>query len=171
MTRASLRSGPLSLDEALALVTHPGAGGIATFLGVVRDHNEGLPTTLLEYEAYPAMAVAEMERIVAAIEGEIPGVRLAVQHRVGPLQIGDAAVLCAASAPPPRRGLPGLPPPHRSHQGARPHLEARARPRRASLGQLARRAPPSGALRIEHSRGSGALRIERSRGPGALHFG
>lgn len=99
MTRASLRSGPLSLDEAIALVSHPGAGGITTFLGVVRDHNEGLPTTLLEYEAYSAMAVAEMERIVAGIEGEIPGVRLAVQHRVGSLQIGDAAVLCAASAP------------------------------------------------------------------------
>jgi molybdopterin synthase catalytic subunit len=99
VSRSILRSEPLSLDEVLALVRHPQAGGIATFLGVVRDHSEGLAISLLEYEAYPAMAVAEMERIMNEIEAEIPGVRLAAQHRIGALQIGDVAVLCAASAP------------------------------------------------------------------------
>ncbi|MCS6898719.1 MAG: molybdenum cofactor biosynthesis protein MoaE [Myxococcales bacterium] len=98
MNRAILRREPLSLDEVLRMVIHPGAGGVATFLGVVRDHHEGLPISLLEYEAYPAMAVAEMERIMVEIEGEIPGVRLAAQHRIGALEIGDVAVLCAASA-------------------------------------------------------------------------
>lgn len=99
MSRSILRPEPLSLDEVIAAVAHPQAGGIATFIGVVRDHSEGLLISLLEYEAYPAMAVAEMERIMAEIEGEIPGVRLAAQHRIGALQIGDTAVLCAASAP------------------------------------------------------------------------
>ncbi len=99
MSRSVLRPEPLSLDEVLASVRHPQAGGIATFLGTVRDHSEGLSISLLEYEAYPAMAVAEMERIMTEIEAEIPGVRLAAQHRIGALQIGDVAVLCAASAP------------------------------------------------------------------------
>jgi molybdopterin synthase catalytic subunit len=99
VSRAVVRPEPLSLDEALAQVNHPGAGGICTFLGVVRDHNDGLPITLLEYEAYASMAVSEMGRIMDQIQGEIPGVRLAAQHRTGALRVGDTAVVCVASAP------------------------------------------------------------------------
>jgi molybdopterin synthase catalytic subunit len=69
------------------------------FLGVVREQNEGRAVTKLEYEAYPAMAVAEMNRIAVEIAGEIAGVRLAVIHRVGTLGVGEVAVVCAASAP------------------------------------------------------------------------
>ena len=87
------------MDEVLAVVQHAGAGGLALFLGAVRDHNDGRPVTRLEYEAYASMAVAEMERIVAEIEASIPGVRCAVAHRTGTLDIGDIAVVCAASAP------------------------------------------------------------------------
>jgi molybdopterin synthase catalytic subunit len=94
-----LRDGPPSVDEAIASVTHPGAGGIAVFLGVVRDRNEGRPVVLLEYEAYETMAEAEMRRIVDEIATEIPGVRLAAVHRRGRLSVGDVAVVCAASAP------------------------------------------------------------------------
>lgn len=94
-----IRVEPLSLDELLAAVAHPGAGGIATFLGVVRDVNDGRSVTLLEYEAYGSMAEAELERILTELAAEIPGVRAAAVHRVGALRVGDAAVLCAASAP------------------------------------------------------------------------
>jgi molybdopterin synthase catalytic subunit len=94
----ALRDGPLSVDEALAHVKHPGAGAHCFFLGTVRDHNEGRPVVKLEYQAYASMAVAEMERIVEQISAEIPGVRLAVVHRVGMLVIGEVAVVCAASA-------------------------------------------------------------------------
>jgi molybdopterin synthase catalytic subunit len=45
------------------------------------------------------MAVAEMNRIAAEIATELPGVRLSAQHRVGALRVGEAAVVCAASAP------------------------------------------------------------------------
>ncbi len=95
----SLRSTRLSVDETVEAVSHPGAGAVVTFLGAVRDHSEGKAVVRLDYEAYPAMAEAEMRRIVAAIEEEIPGVRLAVLHRTGSLQVGDLAVVCAASAP------------------------------------------------------------------------
>jgi molybdopterin synthase catalytic subunit len=94
-----VRHEPLSVDECVAQVRHDGAGGIDVFIGVVRDVSDGRPVTLLEYEAYPSMAEKEMARIASEIEAEVPGVRLSVQHRVGPLRVGDAAVVCAAAAP------------------------------------------------------------------------
>lgn len=98
-SRRRLRSEPLSLDELIGEVSHPGAGGITTFLGVVREVNEGRAVTLLEYEAYGSMAEAELSRILVELAAEIPGVRIAATHRVGALSVGDAAVACAASAP------------------------------------------------------------------------
>jgi molybdopterin synthase catalytic subunit len=93
-----IRSESLGLDELIAEVAHSGAGGIATFLGVVRNVNEGRDVTLLEYEAYGSMAEAELDRILAEIRVELPGVRVSATHRIGALRIGDAAVACAASA-------------------------------------------------------------------------
>jgi len=94
-----IRHEPLSLDEAVHAVSHDGAGAVATFLGVVRDHSEGRPVTLLEYEAYGTMAESELARVEAEIAAELPGVRVFATHRVGALGVGDAAVVCAASAP------------------------------------------------------------------------
>lgn len=88
----------LSIDAAVAAVTHPGAGAVATFLGLVRDTNEGRAVTRLDYSAYEAMALTEMKRIVEEIEAERPGVRVSVAHRLGELSVGDAAVVCAASS-------------------------------------------------------------------------
>jgi len=88
----------LSVDRAIAAVTHPGAGAVTTFLGLVRDENEGHSVTRLDYSAYEPMALSEMKDIVAAIERERPGVRIAVAHRLGQLAVGDLAVVCAASA-------------------------------------------------------------------------
>jgi len=99
VTRAALSDRPLSVDNVLAEVRHAGAGGLAVFIGTVRDHNDGRAVTRLEYEAYAAMAVAEMERIVAEIEAAIPGARAALAHRIGALEVGEMAVVCAASAP------------------------------------------------------------------------
>ena len=95
----ALSAEPLSLERVVAAVSHPGAGAIATFVGTVRNTNAGQAVTLLEYEAYPSLACAEMRRILAEITAELPGVRVAVHHRTGALAVGDAAVVCAASAP------------------------------------------------------------------------
>ena len=89
---------PLSVTECVDDVSHAGAGGIDVFVGVVRDRSDGRAVTRLEYSAYASMALAEMRRIAGEIEREMPGVRVAVQHRVGVLAVGDAAVVCAASA-------------------------------------------------------------------------
>jgi len=94
----ALRETPIGVEEPLAAVLRPGAGGIAVFVGTVRDENDGRPVTLLEYEAYATMAVREMSSIATEIQSELSGVRLAVLHRVGRLAVGDVAVVCAASA-------------------------------------------------------------------------
>lgn len=94
-----IRSAPLDLAEVVAEVSHPSAGGVATFVGVVRRENAGAPVERLEYEAYPAMAEREMNAILEELATEMAGVRVAALHRVGSLEIGDAAVVCAASAP------------------------------------------------------------------------
>jgi len=94
----ALRETPIGVEEPLAAVLRPGAGGIAVFVGTVRDENDGRPVTLLEYEAYATMAVREMSAIATEIQSELSGVRLAVLHRVGRLAVGDVAVVCAASA-------------------------------------------------------------------------
>jgi molybdopterin synthase catalytic subunit len=90
---------PLSTDEALAHVRRPGAGGLALFVGVVRGESEGRVVTRLEYSAYASMAKKEMLAIAKEIEADIDGVRVAVIHRIGSLEVGEAAVVCAASAP------------------------------------------------------------------------
>jgi molybdopterin synthase catalytic subunit len=101
MSNGEIREAPLSIDETVALVRRPGAGGLAVFVGVVRDENLGRAVTRLEYSAYASMATREMLRIVEEIERELAadGVRVAAMHRVGTLEVGDAAVICAASAP------------------------------------------------------------------------
>jgi molybdopterin synthase catalytic subunit len=96
---AKLTTDPIDVATAVAAVTRADAGGIDVFLGVVRDENDGKPVTLLEYEAYAPMAVAEMERIATEVEAAVVGARVAVIHRVGALRVGDVAVVCAASAP------------------------------------------------------------------------
>lgn len=99
MSRVALVEQEISVDRVTSSVARPAAGGIALFLGAVREESEGRAVTLLEYEAYAPMAIAEMQRIVEELEREIPGVVLAVTHRVGALRVGDLAVVCAASAP------------------------------------------------------------------------
>jgi molybdopterin synthase catalytic subunit len=97
--KADVRDTPLSVDETLASVRRPGAGGLSVFVGVVRDESAGRAVTRLEYSAYASMAKREMERIVDEIEAEMSDVRVAAMHRTGSLEVGDAAVVCAASAP------------------------------------------------------------------------
>lgn len=95
---AEVRSTALSIDEVVHAVRQPSAGGIAIFLGVVRDHHEGKPVQRLDYEAYVELANKEMARILDELMRTAPNTRLAAVHRVGELGIGDIAVIVAASA-------------------------------------------------------------------------
>ncbi|HEY6724244.1 MAG TPA: molybdenum cofactor biosynthesis protein MoaE [Polyangiaceae bacterium] len=93
-----VRATPLDPSEAIRAVSGPSVGGIATFVGTVRDQNQGQRVTLLDYEAYQGMAEKQMRQVAEQIQREIPGVALAALHRVGRLEVGDIAVVCAASS-------------------------------------------------------------------------
>jgi MoaE-MoaD fusion protein len=94
-----LTAEPLSLDRCVAAVRGPEYGGIVTFIGTVRLHNHDATITHLDYEAYGTMAVREMTRLCVEIEQLVPEAKLAVEHRIGRLVIGDLAVVIAAAAP------------------------------------------------------------------------
>ncbi|MFQ5697959.1 MAG: molybdenum cofactor biosynthesis protein MoaE [Myxococcota bacterium] len=94
-----VQADPLSMDALLAEVTAPECGGIVTFTGVVRNHSRGEAILRLEYEAYQPMAERELRRITRTVRERWPEVRLALAHRLGRLEIGEAAVMIAASAP------------------------------------------------------------------------
>ncbi len=94
----ALREEPLSVDEVHASVMAAGAGGIALFTGVVRDHDQGRRVTALSYSAHPS-AEAELRRVAEQVAEKFPVHGLAAVHRIGDLQVGDLAVVVAASCP------------------------------------------------------------------------
>lgn len=90
---------PLSPDTIAAEVDDPGAGGIVIFSGVVRNETGGRPVKFLEYEAHAPMAEAKMREIGESLRARWSGVkRVAMLHRIGRLEIGEASVLIAISA-------------------------------------------------------------------------
>jgi len=89
------------IDPALA-VRHVRAGqdgAIVTFDGFVRNESHGRRTLYLEYEAYPAMALAKMSEIGAYIHQNFAVHRVAILHRLGRLEIGETSVFIAVAAP------------------------------------------------------------------------
>jgi molybdopterin converting factor subunit 1 len=97
--RFQLGAAPLSLDRVVAAVSRRQAGGIVTFIGQVRDHSRGHAIDHLAYEAYAPMALKVMRKIAADIEARVAGASVAIHHRLGRLEIGEAAVIIAAAAP------------------------------------------------------------------------
>lgn len=94
----AVRDAPLSVDEVLAAVRHPQCGGVAVFVGLVRDHDHGESVTALEYSAHPS-AAETMDRVCREVLHRGEAVRVAAVHRVGSLDVGDLAVVVAAAAP------------------------------------------------------------------------
>jgi molybdopterin synthase catalytic subunit len=88
---------PLELGPLLASVQSPERGGVACFLGTVRNHHQGREVLGLEYSAYGPMVEAECGRIVAEAEARWQ-VAIALRHRVGRLEVGDAAVIVVAAS-------------------------------------------------------------------------
>jgi molybdopterin synthase catalytic subunit/molybdopterin converting factor small subunit len=97
--KVALRTTPLSVDDAMAVVAHPSAGGIALFVGVVRNQADGRPVDRLDYEAHDKLAARELAAIANEVLATNSEVRVCAIHRVGSLAIGDLAVVVAASAP------------------------------------------------------------------------
>ena len=94
----ALRDVPLDVAEVLAAVEDPGAGGVVSFHGMVRDEDGGKGVTELEYEAHPGAEEA-LRRVAERVAADLPVLGLAAVHRTGLLQVGELAVVVAASAP------------------------------------------------------------------------
>ena len=90
---------PLQPDRCVAAVRQSGNGGIVTFIGCVRDVSEGKSVEFLEYEAYEPMALAKMQQVCDETRSRWPVKSIAIQHRLGRLEIGDDAVVIAVSCP------------------------------------------------------------------------
>jgi len=71
---------------------------VATFVGLVRNHNAGRIVEHLEYEGYEALALRAFHRIAGEIAERWPGVRLALHHRLGRIEVGHASVVIAAAS-------------------------------------------------------------------------
>ncbi len=89
----------LDRDALVAAVSHASVGGIVVFEGVVRDNARGKQVRYLEYDVYPEMAVQQIREIVAEAERRWGVERVAVAHRVGKLEIGEASVIIAVASP------------------------------------------------------------------------
>lgn len=87
-----LQAEPLDLGRLLAFVQAPSLGAVAVFLGTVRDHHAGRTVLHLEYEAYPEMAEAELGKIAEEARARFQVARVAIAHRTGRLEIGEASV-------------------------------------------------------------------------------
>jgi molybdopterin synthase catalytic subunit len=89
----------LDLPALIGLVGAEKTGAVTTFLGLVRDHNQGRRVRHLVYEAYEPLAARALARIVEEARERWPSVVLAVHHRIGRLEIGEASVAIAAASP------------------------------------------------------------------------
>ena len=104
VVNAVLSADPISVDQAIAAVESDTAGAVVSFRGVVRNHDGGKAVERLSYSAHPT-AHQVMADVVARLVAEhsvdassSQPVRIWAAHRIGMLEIGDPALVCAVSA-------------------------------------------------------------------------
>ena len=96
--RAEVTETPISLAEHEILVAGDETGAVVGFAGVVRNHDSGRTVTRLEYSAHPS-AQQTLFEVLAEVAAASPGVRaVAASHRIGALEVGDAALVAAVAA-------------------------------------------------------------------------
>ncbi len=88
----------LDIAALVRIVAVPGVGAVATFLGLVRDHNQGRRVQYLVYEAYKPLAERALTRIAAEVRERWPAAVIAIHHRTGRLAIGEASVAIAVAS-------------------------------------------------------------------------
>ncbi|MCC6723896.1 MAG: molybdenum cofactor biosynthesis protein MoaE [Saprospiraceae bacterium] len=99
MIDIQLNETALQTQACIEFVQSDDAGGIDVFIGTVRNATKGKPVLRLEFEAYETMAIAEMRKIAEQAIDKFGVKRIALHHRTGLLEIGEAAVVIAVSAP------------------------------------------------------------------------
>ncbi|HUF47263.1 MAG TPA: molybdenum cofactor biosynthesis protein MoaE [Vicinamibacterales bacterium] len=104
LPRTAITAEPISAErlaadlEADVRTLGEGCGALCTFVGVVRATHAGRAVRYLEYEAHEPLAARALARIAAEVEAEWPAGRVAIHHRIGRLEIGEASVVIVAAA-------------------------------------------------------------------------
>jgi len=97
--RFRICSAPLDAAQVGGLVATDECGAVSSFVGLVRNHNAGRRVLWLDYEAYEPLARKAFEQIDAEATARWPSTRLAIHHRIGRLDVGEASVVIAAASP------------------------------------------------------------------------
>ena len=88
----------LDVQQVVSHVQHPGAGAIATFVGTTRDNTAGRRVLFLDYEAYRPMADRQLQRVADEMRERWDLTGVAIYHRLGKLEIGEASLVVAVSS-------------------------------------------------------------------------
>src|SRR3954464_11922091 len=97
--RFRVTSDPIDVSAVAAILSSADCGAVATFVGLVRNENGGRRVLWLAYEAYEPLAVKSFVRIDEEAGERWPSIGLAIHHRVGRLDVGEASVVIAAASP------------------------------------------------------------------------
>lgn len=87
---------PIDLNMLANSVAHPSVGAVVTFEGVVRDHDHGRDVAELIYEAHPS-AQEVLNSVATEIASDPTVISVSVAHRVGPIPIGEAALVASVA--------------------------------------------------------------------------
>ena len=98
-TLVRITSEPLRMEEAAAFVADPAAGATCVFAGTVRNHSEGGDVSGLTYEAWEELAERRLREVAGEMCSTWPVRKVALLHRIGSLDVGEASVVVACSAP------------------------------------------------------------------------
>ncbi|MFD2567181.1 molybdenum cofactor biosynthesis protein MoaE [Pseudotenacibaculum haliotis] len=98
-TSIKITAEKLNLNECYDFVTDDSCGGIAAFVGTVRNSTQNKEVTQLDFSTYKPMAIKEMQKIADQALEQFEIKKIAIHHAEGLLQIGDVPVIITASAP------------------------------------------------------------------------
>ena len=99
MALTAITTAPLDHEALVRELATDGMGAVSVFLGMVRNNNKGRTVLHLEYECYEALALRGLDLIVEEAREKWPAVGLAIHHRIGRMEIGEASVAIAAASP------------------------------------------------------------------------
>lgn len=97
LLHSAIVTAPIDVSALIAIAQAAGVGALSVFLGTVRDLNDGRPVTGMDYEAYEAMAASELAAVAREVCDTTPGLRVAIEHRIGSLAIGEVSVAIVAA--------------------------------------------------------------------------
>ncbi len=97
LLHSAIVTAPIDVGQLIAIAQAAGVGALSVFLGTVRDLNDGRPVSGMDYEAYESMAASELAAVAREVCETTPGLRVAIEHRIGTLAIGEVSVAIVAA--------------------------------------------------------------------------